>query len=78
MSEFEIMTRLLFDKFGKVALNPEEAASVLGSTSKSLEKDRSEAVGIPYTKRNNKERGQVMYTITSIAKTLVENQKKTI
>ncbi|MBD3843380.1 MAG: hypothetical protein IE909_16160 [Campylobacterales bacterium] len=78
MSEIEIMTKLLFDKFGKIALNPEEAAMVLGSTTKSLEKDRAEAIGIPFTRRNNKDKGQVMYAITSIAKTLVENQKKVV
>ena len=71
----ELMSRLLFEKFGKITLNPEEAASVLGTTVKSLEKDRAEAIGIPFTRRNNKEKGQVLYSVTIIAKTLLENQK---
>ena len=79
MSEIEIMSKLLFDKFGKIALSASETASILGVCSvKSLEKDRSEAIGIPYTRRNNKEQGQVMYSVTAIAKALIENQKKTI
>jgi len=76
-TEQELMARMLFDKFQKLTLTAEEAASVLGTAAKTLEKDRAEAIGIPYTRRNNKEKGQVMYSITAIAKTLVENQKKT-
>lgn len=78
MSEEEIITKLLFEKYGKIALNSDEAASVLGTAPKSLEKDRSEAIGIPFTRRNNKGKGQVLYSITAIAKTLVENQVKVI
>lgn len=77
-TEQEMMARMLFEKFQKLTLTAEEAASVLGTSPKTLEKDRAEAVGIPYTRRNNKEKGQVFYSITAIAKTLVENQKKTI
>ena len=78
MTDIEMMTRLLFEKFGKIALNVEEAACILGINVKSLEKDRAEGIGIPYTRRNNKERGQVMYAITSIAKAIIENQKKVV
>jgi len=78
MSDIEIMAKLLFEKFNKLTLNPTEAASVLGTASKTLESDRAEAIGIPYTRRNNKEKGQIMYSITAIAKTLVKNQIKTV
>lgn len=74
--EQEIMAKFLFDKFGKLTLSPEEAASALGTSPKNLEKDRGEAIGIPYTRRNNKPKGQVLYSITAIAKTLVENEVK--
>ena len=74
----EILAKLLFERFGKVALNPEEAASVIGANIKTLEADRAEAMGIPYTRRNNKMKGQVMYAVTAIAKTLIANQRKTI
>ena len=78
MNDVEIMAKLLFEKFNKLTLSPAEAASVLGTASKTLESDRAEAIGIPYTRRNNKEKGQIMYSITAIAKTLVQNQIKTI
>ena len=73
----EIMAKLIFEKYGKIALTPAEAAEVLGTASKTLESDRAEAIGIPYTRRNGKEKGQILYSITAIAKTLIENQKKT-
>jgi len=77
MTDIEIIAKLLFDKFNKITLSPSEAASVLGTAAKTLESDRAEAIGIPYTRRNNKEKGQVMYSITAIAKTLIKNQIKT-
>jgi hypothetical protein len=78
MNEYEILSKLLFDKFGKLTLTEDEVSFVLGCSSKALQKDRAEAIGIPFTKRNGKERGQIMYSITSIAKHLVENQIKTL
>ena len=77
-TEQELLAKLIFDKYEKVALSPNEAAAILGTASKTLESDRAEAIGIPYTRRNNKEKGQILYSITAIAKTLVENQKKVI
>lgn len=74
----EILTRLLFNKYEKVALTAKETASVLGTASKTLETDRAEAIGIPYTRRNNKEKGQILYSITAIARTILDNQKKTL
>lgn len=77
-NEQEFMTKLLFEKFSKVALTDKETAQVLGVSVKTLEKDRAEAIGVPYTRRNNTARGQVLYSITSIAKTLIENERRTI
>lgn len=78
MNEYEILSKLLFDKFGKITLDEHETALIVGCSNKVLQKDRSEACGIPYIRRNGKERGQVMYSITAIAKHLIENQMKTI
>lgn len=79
MSDQEILARILSDIFGKIALSPDETASVLGECSaKTLELDRSEGIGIPYTRRNNKEKGQVLYTVTAIARTIIDNERKTI
>ena len=78
MTDQEIMTRLLFEKYGKVALTVEETATILGISRKALEKDRYEATGIPFTRRTDKIKGQVMYSITTITKHLIQNQIKTI
>lgn len=78
MNEYEVLSKLLFEKFGKVTLDEDETASVVGCSNKILQKDRAEARGIPYTKRNNKEKSQVLYSITAIAKHLIDNQIKTI
>lgn len=77
MTDQEIMTKLLFEKYEKVALNVDETAKIIGISKKALESDRAEARGIPFTKRNGM-RGQVMYSITAIAKHLIDNQIKTI
>ena len=76
MNEYEILSKLLFDKFGKLTLTEDETSFIVGCSNKALQKDRSEAIGIPFTKRNGKERGQIMYSITAIAKHLIENQIK--
>ena len=78
MNEYEILSKILFEKFGKAALNEDETASILGCSIKVLQTDRGEAIGVPYTRRNGKERGQVMYSITAIAKHLIDNKIKTI
>lgn len=79
MTEQETLAKLLFDKYQKLTLNPKEAAETLNISVKSLESYRANAVGLPYTRiNNNKERGKIMYTVTSIAKYLVEQQIKTV
>lgn len=74
----ELMSRILFDKYGKIALLPKEAAEVLGVSEDALKKDRQEAIGIPFTRRNNKENGTPLYNITSIANLLIDNESKTV
>ncbi|PUE66642.1 hypothetical protein [Arcobacter caeni] len=74
--DIKIMTSLLFDRFQKITLNAEETASVIGRSEDYLKKDREEAIGIPYTRLNGKEKGKPLYNITAIAKALVENEKK--
>lgn len=40
MNAQELMTRLLFEKFGKLALSDNETAEILEVSAKTLEKDR--------------------------------------
>lgn len=78
MTEQETLSKLLFDKYQKLTLSPKEAAETLNISVKSLESYRANAIGLPYTRITNKERGKIMYTVTSIAKYLVEQQIKTV
>lgn len=74
--EYKLISTFLFEKFSKVALTPKETASVLGKTEAGLKKDREEEIGIPFTRINGKEKGKPLYSITAIAKTIVDNQIK--
>ncbi|MFY9088920.1 hypothetical protein [Arcobacter aquimarinus] len=74
--DIRIMVSVLFDKHGKIALSPKEVAQILGVSEALLEKDRSENIGIPFTRVNGKERGKPLYNITAIAKTLIGNEVK--
>lgn len=74
--EYKLISSFLFEKFSKVALTPKETASVLGKTEAGLKKDREEEIGIPFTRINGKEKGKPLYSITAIARTIVENQIK--
>ena len=74
--DIKIITSLLFEHFQKIALNSEETASIIGRSEDYLKKDREEAIGIPFTRVNGKERGKPLYNITAIAKALVQNEKR--
>ncbi|MBD3843804.1 MAG: hypothetical protein IE909_18390 [Campylobacterales bacterium] len=74
--DYKMISTFLFEKFGKIALNPKETAAVLGKTEAGLKKDREEGIGIPYTRINGKEKGKPLYSVTAIAKTIVDNQIK--
>lgn len=75
--DIKMLVSMLFDKHGKIALSPKELAAVLGDrTEAGLKQDRDEGVGIPYTRINGKEKGKPLYTLTAIAKTLIDNEVK--
>lgn len=74
--DIKILVSVLFDKHGKITLSPKEVAEILGISESTLEKDRAESIGLPYTRINNKEKGKPLYTLTAIAKTLVDNEIK--
>lgn len=74
--DIKILVSILFNKHGKIALSPKEVAELIGKTEATLKKDREENIGIPYTRINGKEKGKPLYTLTAIAKTLVDNEVK--
>lgn len=78
MTDQELMIKLLFNEYGKIVLTVDETAKCLGISKKTLESDRYQSEGIAYTRRIAKEGGKIMYSITTIAKHLIDNQIKTI
>jgi hypothetical protein len=74
--DIKLLVSVLFDKHGKIALSSKEVAQIIGKTEATLKKDREENIGIPYTRINGKEKGKPLYTLTAIAKTLVDNEVK--
>lgn len=74
--DIKMLVSVLFDKHGKIALSSKEVALIIGKTEATLKKDREENIGIPYTRINGKEKGKPLYTLTAIAKTLVDNEVK--
>lgn len=81
MSKFEdskILAEIIAKQTGKVVLDTEEAAQILGISKRTLEEDRAAAIGIPFTRLNNKPQGKPLYSIIAIAKQIIENETKTI
>ena len=74
--DIKMLVSVLFDKRGKIALSPKEVAEIIGVSESTLEKDRAENIGIPYTRVNGKQKGKPLYTLTAIAKTLIDNEIK--
>lgn len=74
--DYKTISGFLFERFGKITLNPKETAEVIGKTESGLKKDREEGVGIPYTRINGKDKGKPLYSVTAIAKTIIDNQIK--
>lgn len=72
--EIKILTEMLFNKFNKITLSAKETAEVLGISEEALKDDRQNASGIAFTRRNRKEHGKPLYSITAIAKHMVINQ----
>jgi hypothetical protein len=74
--DIKMLVSELFDKHGKIVLSCKEVSQITGKTEAALRKDREANIGIPYTRINGKERGKPVYTLTAIAKTLVDNEVK--
>ena len=71
------LLQLLFDKYGKAQLTPEEAAEVTGRSKIMLQKDRMAGVGLRYVKVGKQKSAKVYYPLTEIVNFLENNQVKT-
>jgi len=71
------LLELLFNKYGKSQLNPNETAEVTGRSRCMLAKDRMDGVGVDYVKMGKGTNAKVFYPIKSIVEFLENNTIKT-
>ena len=77
-AEAQELSSLLFNKFNSLTLTTEQTAQATQRSVVSLQRDRRNATGIPYTKLGNKTGSdRALYSITDIAKYIVDNKIKT-
>ena len=78
LEDSRTLASIIAQQTGKIVLDTEEAAKILGVSKRTLEEDRAESIGIPFTRLNNKPKGKPLYSVIAIAKQIVENEAKTI
>jgi len=72
------LSSLLFNKFNSLTLTTEQTAQATQRSVISLQRDRRNAAGIPYTKLGNKTGSdRALYSITDIAKYIVQKTDQT-
>lgn len=71
------LLQILFDKYGKAQLTPDEAAEVTGRSKIMLQKDRMAGVGLQYIKVGKQKSAKVYYPLTEIINFLENNQIQT-
>lgn len=72
------LSGLLFNKFNSLTLTTEQTAQATQRSIISLQRDRRNATGIPYTKLGNKSGSdRALYSVTDIARYIVDNKFKT-
>ena len=71
------LLQLLFDKYGKTQLTPEETATVTGRSKIMLQKDRMAGIGLQYVKVGKQKSAKVYYPLTEIVNFLDNNQVQT-
>lgn len=75
--EIKELSSLLFDKFNSLTLTTEQTSQVTNRSVMSLQRDRRNAMGIPYTKLGrNAGSDKALYNVIDIAKYIVNNKYK--
>lgn len=76
--EIKELSNLLFSRFNSLTLTTEQTSQATNRSVMSLQRDRREAVGIPYTKLGrNSGSDKALYNVMDIAKFIVTNKIKT-
>ena len=77
--EIKELSSLLFSNYNSLTLTTEQTAQATNRSVISLQRDRRNATGIPYTKLGaNAGSDRALYSITDIAKYIVNNKIKTL
>ncbi len=71
------LLQILFNKYGKAQLNPQETAEVTGRSKIMLQKDRMAGIGLKYVKVGKEKSAKVYYPLTEIVNFLENNQVQT-
>ena len=71
------LLQILFNKYGKAQLSPDETAEVTGRSKIMLQKDRMAGVGLRYVKVSKQKSAKVYYPLTEIVNFLDNNQVQT-
>jgi len=71
------LLQLLFNKYGKAQLTPDETSEVTGRSKIMLQKDRMAGVGLRYVKVGKQKSAKVYYPLTEIVDFLDNNQVQT-
>jgi len=71
-NEIELLSKLLFDKYGQIVLDTKQTAEVVGKSVIALKTDRINGTGIPYSKMGR----LIRYTLTDVAQYIIENRKE--
>ena len=72
------LLQILFDKYGKAMLTPDETFEVTGRSKIMLQKDRMAGVGLRYVKIGKQKSAKVYYPLTEIVNFLENNQVQTV
>jgi len=76
--EIKELSTLLYSKYGSLTLSTKQTAEATQRSRITLERDRRNATGIPYTKLGNKcGSDRALYSVTDIARHIVNNRVKT-
>jgi len=76
--EVKELSSLLFSKFNSLTLTTEQTSQATNRSIISLQRDRRNAEGIPYTKLGrNSGSDKALYNVMDIAKYIVKNKYKT-
>jgi len=72
------LLQILFNKYGKAQLTPEETAEVTGRSKIMLQKDRMAGIGLRYVKVGKQKSAKVYYPLSEIVNFLENNTVVTV